>query len=136
MGASIPKQQVRIRRCKSCCDQLVGGRPDTSVFAYILIIDIRLGTYLVVEWLRLHGPNAGILGSILSQGTRWYMLQLKILHAATKTWCSQIKINRLMYVYILKDEAKTCCKCLALSFSLLKHPFQRHPSGLSILPAT
>ncbi|TEA32094.1 hypothetical protein DBR06_SOUSAS6610005, partial [Sousa chinensis] len=52
---------------------------------------------LVVQWLRLHAPNAGGPGSISGQGTRSHVLQLKILHAAmkilraaTKTWRSQI----------------------------------------------
>ncbi|TEA33613.1 hypothetical protein DBR06_SOUSAS3910181, partial [Sousa chinensis] len=46
---------------------------------------------LVVQWLRLHAPKAGGLGSIPGQGTRSHMpqlrvcmLQLKILHAATE----------------------------------------------------
>ncbi|TEA34995.1 hypothetical protein DBR06_SOUSAS9710069, partial [Sousa chinensis] len=46
---------------------------------------------LVVQWLRLHAPNAGGPGLISGQGTRSHMLQLrvcmlqlKILHAATK----------------------------------------------------
>ena len=54
---------------------------------------------LVVQWPRLHAPNAE--GSIPSQGTRSYMLQQKILHTAakiddphatTKPWSSQINI--------------------------------------------
>ena len=48
------------------------------------------GTSLVVQWLRLHDPNAGGLGSIPGQGTRSHMLQLKVPHAATKTQHSQI----------------------------------------------
>ena len=54
-------------------------------------------TSLVVQWLRFRTANAGGLGLIPGQGTRSHMvqlricmLQLKILHAATKTWCSQI----------------------------------------------
>ncbi|TEA09823.1 hypothetical protein DBR06_SOUSAS29710008, partial [Sousa chinensis] len=43
---------------------------------------------LVVQWLRLHAPNAGGLGSIPGQGTRSHMQQLKILRATTKTWHS------------------------------------------------
>ncbi|TEA33101.1 hypothetical protein DBR06_SOUSAS18610013, partial [Sousa chinensis] len=46
---------------------------------------------LVVQWLRLHTPNAGGPGSISGQGTRSHMLQLrvrmlqlKIPHATTK----------------------------------------------------
>ena len=33
------------------------------------------GTSLVVQWLRLHVPNAGGLGSIPGQGTRTHMSQ-------------------------------------------------------------
>ena len=54
-------------------------------------------TSSAVQWLRLSAPNAESLGSIPSQGTRSHKLQLrictpqlKILHAATKTWHSQI----------------------------------------------
>ena len=36
-----------------------------------------LGTSLVVQWLRLHTPNAGGPGSIPDQGTRSHMLQLR-----------------------------------------------------------
>ena len=58
------------------------------------IIQSGVVTSLVVQWLRLHAPNARglgwILGSILGQGTRSHMLQIKTLHAAAKTQCSQI----------------------------------------------
>ena len=37
------------------------------------------GTSLAVQWLRLHAPNAGGMGSIPGQGTRSHM------HAATKS---------------------------------------------------
>ena len=50
------------------------------------------GSTLVVQWLRLHAPNAGGLGLIPGQRNRSCMLelsacvlQLKIPHAATKT---------------------------------------------------
>ena len=50
----------------------------------------NLGTSLVVQYLRLHAPNAGGLGLIPGQGTRCCMLQLEIPHATTKiensTW--------------------------------------------------
>ena len=49
------------------------------------------GTSLMVQWLRLHTPNAGDPGSIPGQGTgahmaqiRVGMLQLNILRASTK----------------------------------------------------
>ena len=35
------------------------------------------GLSLVARWLRLYPPNAGGPGSIPSQGTRYYMLQLR-----------------------------------------------------------
>ena len=38
----------------------------------------------VVQWLRLHDPNAESLDWILGRGTRSHMQQLKIPHAATK----------------------------------------------------
>ena len=43
------------------------------------------GTALVARGLRLHAPNAGDLGSLPGQGTRSHKLQLKTLHATTKT---------------------------------------------------
>ena len=62
------------------------------------LINLYQETSLVVLQLRLQAPNAGALGSIPGLGARSHMLQprvhmpqLKIPHAATKTWCSQIK---------------------------------------------
>ena len=55
----------------------------------------------MVQWLRLHAPNAEDPGSIPGQGTRSHILelsgcmsQLKISHATTKTQWSQIKKQR------------------------------------------
>ena len=50
----------------------------------------------VVQWLRLHTPNAGGLGSIPAQGTRAHRTQLrsKISRATAKTWHDQIHFNR------------------------------------------
>ena len=50
----------------------------------------KRGTSVIVQWLRLHAPNAGAPGLIPGQGTRSCMLQLKNLCATIKTWCSQI----------------------------------------------
>ena len=36
------------------------------------------GTSLVIQWLRLHAPNAGGRGSIPGQGTTSHMLQLRL----------------------------------------------------------
>ena len=44
----------------------------------------------MVQWLRLHTPNAGGLSSIPGQRPRSHIPQLEILHATTKTWHSQI----------------------------------------------
>ena len=56
-----------------------------------------IGASLVVKWLRLHAPNAGGLDLIRGQGTRSYVLQLRVhrpqlknLLAANKIWRSQI----------------------------------------------
>ena len=38
----------------------------------------EVGTSLVVQWLRLSAPNAGVPGSIPVQGTRSHMPQLKV----------------------------------------------------------
>ena len=40
-------------------------------------INILSGTSLVVQWLRLHAPNAEVLGSIPVQGTRSLTPQLR-----------------------------------------------------------
>ena len=70
-----------------------GSLVSESVFLTLCIQNIYL---LVVQWLRLHAPNAGSLSLSSGQGTRSYMpqlrvlmLQLNILHAATKTHPAQ-----------------------------------------------
>ena len=50
-----------------------------------------VGTSLVVQWITFYTPNTGGPGSIPGQGTRFHMLQLKILNVATKTRHSQIQ---------------------------------------------
>ena len=42
------------------------------------IKNILRGTSLVIQWLRLHAPNAGGPGSIPGQGTRYHMPQLRV----------------------------------------------------------
>ena len=83
-----------------------------------------LGISLVVQWLRLYTLNAGSPGSIPSQGTRSYMLQLrvcmpqrrlKILHATTKTQCNQI--NKQIKIFKTKQK-KPCTYQQSLSKSL------------------
>ena len=61
--------------------------------AQIIMKRANIGTSLVVQWLKLHVPNAGGPGWIPSQGTSSHVLQLrvfmpklkKIPRAATKT---------------------------------------------------
>ena len=64
-------------------------------------------TPLVVQWLRLHASNAGNPGSIPGQGTRSHMPQRKILHAATKTWYSQI--NKSVQFSSVAQSCPTFC---------------------------
>ena len=40
--------------------------------------NVKHGTSLMVQWLRLGAPDAGGLGSILGQGTRSHMPQLRV----------------------------------------------------------
>ena len=42
------------------------------------------GDFPVVQWLRLHAPNAGDVGSILGQGTEITYAAIKSLHTAAK----------------------------------------------------
>ena len=62
----------------------------------------QFSTHTGGQWLRLHAPNAGALGSIPGQGTRahtpqlkFHMPQLKISPATTNTWHSQINKNNI-----------------------------------------
>ena len=70
----------------------------------------RAGTSLVIQWLRLHIPKAGGLGSTPSQGTRSHMMQLKSSNAATEdptatkikdlkdpSSCNSVKPNKSMF---------------------------------------
>ena len=63
-----------------------------SKIHYNKALKLKPGTSLVVQQLGCCCSNAGGLGSIPGQGTRPHMLQLKILHATTKTLCNQINI--------------------------------------------
>ena len=65
---------------------------------YILKLRKRFLDFLMVQWLRLHAPNAGDPSPIPGQKTRSHRLQLrvcmpqlKILHVPAKTQCNQIK---------------------------------------------
>ena len=70
-----------------------------------------LGTFLMIQWLRLCALNTGDLGSIPGQGTISYipqlrvcMMQLKIPQAPTKTQHS--KINKKLKKRILNPKTE------------------------------
>ena len=50
------------------------------------VTEQQQGLSLVVQWLRLHAPNAGALGSIPAQGTRSHMPQLKDPAVLNEDW--------------------------------------------------
>ena len=55
------------------------------------------GTSLMVQWLRLHILNAGTPSLIPGWETGSTDHNYKILHAATKIWCSQKKKKKVAY---------------------------------------
>ena len=56
-------------------------------------IPLPPGNSLVVQWLRLCAPNAGVLDLISGWGSRSHTPQLKIPHAAGKTRHRQVNIK-------------------------------------------
>ena len=67
---------------------------DSAQNTYPSVTKRELGTSLVLQWLRLYTPNTGGWGLLPCRKTRSYSLQLKILHADTKTHLSQINIKK------------------------------------------
>ena len=64
------------------------NKATVNIYIYIFV----MGTSLMVQWVRLHAPNAGGPGSIPGRGTRSHMhAATKSSHATTKTWHSQNK---------------------------------------------
>ena len=53
------------------------------------------GTSLVVQWLRLHTPNAGGPGSIPGQGTRSHMPQLRARMLQLRAHMPQLRARML-----------------------------------------
>ena len=84
-----------------------------------------------VQWLRLHTPEAGALGSIHGQGTRSHMLRWrwKVLYDATKTQHSQI--HTYIHIYTYTKYIYTCCCCKVASVvSNSVRPHRRQPTRL------
>ena len=52
------------------------GEQQTSTCSFLSRYSVT-ETSLGVQWLRVHTPNTGGLGSIPGQGTRYHMLQLR-----------------------------------------------------------
>ena len=57
--------------------------PEQAFIALDQELDVSFGTSLVVQWLKLHSPNAGGPDPIPGQGIRSHMPQLS-LHASVK----------------------------------------------------
>ena len=60
----------------SCCctAETITQHGNTTIFQ---LKKKKIGTSLVVQWLRLHTPKAGSLGLMPGHGTRPHMLQLR-----------------------------------------------------------
>ena len=52
-----------------------------SLRILLVLKNLHLRTSMVIQWLRLHSPKAGVPGSTLGQGTKSHMPLLKSLHA-------------------------------------------------------
>ena len=93
----------------------------------------------MVQWLRLHSPNAGGQGSIPHQGTRSHTPQVKILNATTKIRRSQINkyfsIKKLSQQHLTSEETFILKSLLNLSkgsdssWHLNHTHFALHPGG-------
>ena len=77
-----------------------------------------------VQRLRLLTASAGGPGSISAQGTRSHELYLRILHAVTKTWDSQIS------TFLKKKNIHYLCNHKQYIFLIKAHTHQSIP-GLS-----
>ena len=73
---------------------------------------------LVIQWIRLCTPSIGGPGSIPGQGTRFHMLQLKILNVATKTHTAK-SIN-----FKKKEKKKGTAKIIHMSLEWDKYTFE------------
>ena len=68
----------------------------------------------MAQWLRLHVPNAGDLGSIPGQGTRSHTLQLEdpTYHNQDQRSCMpQLRPGTVKYINRLKERKKERKKC-------------------------
>ena len=72
----------------------------------------KIRSSLVVQWLKLHAPDAGGPGSIPGQGSRSHLLQLKIPHLATKIEdpCTATKTQHSQINICLKRKGRATTK--------------------------
>ena len=93
LSAFFPVLTLLLPKFRSPSQQVLGSgvRPPPTPVSGHTRNPTDLGTSLVAQWLRLHTPSPGGLGSIPEQGTRshtWqlrvHMPQVKILRASTK----------------------------------------------------
>ena len=75
-GDSVKTQREHRLQHKERLKLREAGRKAETDFPYSLN-KYTVGTSLVVQWLRLQAPNAGVLGLTPGQGTRSHMPQLK-----------------------------------------------------------
>ena len=59
----------------------------------------------LAQWLRLHAPNAGGPGSILGQGTRSHVLQLRAYMLQLKPPCCTTKEKKQFYMLKIRPRA-------------------------------
>ena len=114
MGGEKTSQQRELM-CQKARQGLVGNCKYTRAFRVEHAQEwSRAWTSLVLQWLKFHTPNAVVCGLVSDQGARSHMLQLrvcmpelKILHATTMTWCSQIiKYVNKFFFFFLKNGAE------------------------------
>ena len=87
-GSLFPPGQPTPHLGQVACSKRDRGHRGSFILEWTGVLFSRSeeeGTSLVVQWLRVHAPNAGGLGSILAQGLDLTCINKKILNAATKT---------------------------------------------------
>ena len=76
----LPTQAAEIATHKNrLCPVIASSNRNLNFLPLSDLQNKMKGTSMVVQWLRLHTPNAEGPGSIPGQGTRSHMLQLRVL---------------------------------------------------------
>ena len=93
MSFAVTLVQATITTCPCPCYSLLMLPPSVITVPGGSLLKGKSRTSLVAQWLRLWAPTAGDPGSILGQGTRSHMPQLKIPCDATKIQPGHSQIN-------------------------------------------